>query len=137
MLKPILGVGVIAALMVPPLPVKAAQFDGTWVVDFPPVTVSQKRSGCMEMRVVAVVKENQISATLERDSLNPREVKNGTEPEAEPLTGTVAADGTFTARWENFSISGKLSSGGGDAQVQSSCGPRTGTIVRVEAQMEH
>jgi hypothetical protein len=134
MAKHLAAAVLLAALALSPLAVRAAQFDGKWVVDFPAVTVRDIRHGCSEMRVVAVVKDNQITATLERERDNLNEVENSTEPRAEPLTGTVGPDGSFTAQWESYVITGKLSGAGGEAQVAGSCGPRTGTAVRVEAQ---
>ena len=115
------------------VPAQAAPYDGKWVVDFPAVTVRETRSGCSVFRVVATVKDNQITATLERDPENLHEVENTGGPGAEPLTGTVAADGSFKAQWESFVVTGKLTGNSGVANVASSCGPRSGTATRVSA----
>ncbi len=126
-----------AALVLPVLPAQAGQYDGKWVVDFPSVTLNSyttQGGGCPALQLVIDIKDEAIHASLRHERDNPLEVKNTNGPAAEPVSGTVAADGSFTASWEGYQVTGRLGGKTGEAQVTGECGPRAGASTRIAAQ---
>lgn len=125
------------SLCAPPA-VAAGTYDGNWVFDFPAAggITAEGQARCPAFRVPVRITDNQISGSLGRagsgvGSGSLRSGGSGTR--TSPVTGSVAADGSVKARWENYALTGKLS-GGGQGElttVRGQCGPRKGTAVRV------
>ena len=51
--------------------------------------------------------------------------------EGSPVTGSVSPDGTLTTKWEGIKTTGKLAGNAGQMKWTGACGPRTGTLARV------
>ena len=130
----------VALLALPMLPARAAQqYDGRWVIDFPPAAANPSVNagpGCPAMRIVVDIKDSQLSGNLGRELNSPMEVKNSAGPGAEPLKGSVTPDGSVAATWQNYAVTGKLAGDAGQVNVTGECGPRTGNAVRVGEQKE-
>ncbi len=124
----------VAILALPIHPAHADQYDGRWVIDFPASEIyatTNSGRGCAAIRIVADIKDSKISGNLGRDPNSPTELNNGPGPGATPLTGTVAPDGTVSATWQNYAVTGKLAGSAGEVNVTGECGPRTGKALRV------
>jgi len=127
----------IAIVALPMLAAHADPYDGRWVIDFPPAAANPSINagpGCPAMRIVANVKDSQISGNLRRERNSPMEVTDSAGPYATPLTGAVASDGSLTATWQSYTIAGKLAGDSGQVSLTGECGPRTGNAVRIKPQ---
>lgn len=138
MVKRLLAATAFAAFSLPILAAHAAgPYDGRWVVDFPAVNTNLSTGanpGCASLRLVIDIKDNQLNASLARSVTaagGGQIVQNATGPGARPVIGSVKADGTVSATWENFPATGKLSGDQGEILVKGECGPRLGKAVRV------
>jgi hypothetical protein len=118
----------------------AGTYDGNWVFDFP--QAGGIRSGdvgaqaCPAFRVPAQIANNQISGSLGRSTSGTGSgAVRGTGSEGSsgsPITGQVQSDGSLSATWENYKMTGKLAAAQGQVTIaRTQCGPRTGTAVRV------
>jgi hypothetical protein len=130
------GAALVVALALPSLEARAAgPYDGTWVVDFPASAVAGANATsptCAAIRLSFAVKDNQISARLQRTSPSGNVVENSNAANAQDVTGTVGPDGAIAARWGNFTASGRLVGTDATVLVNGECGPRTGHGVKVE-----
>ncbi len=133
MSKWLTSAAVAVALALPVLPASAAQYDGRWVIDFPSTGVAgnNQNPACAAVRIVASVANDQIAGSLARSDNSPTEVTDSAGPGASPLTGTIAPDGTVSATWQGYEITGKLAGDGGIINVTGECGPRVGKALRV------
>ena len=132
-IRSVIIVGAFIAL--PAVAARADQYDGKWAIDFPASEIyatNNSGHGCAAIRVVVAIKDSRISGTLSREPTNPTEVSNGSGSGASPLTGTVAPDGSVTATWQRYAVTGKLAGSSGQVNVTGECGPRTGTAQRVQ-----
>jgi hypothetical protein len=124
-----------AVLALQVAPAFADQYDGKWVIDFPSTNIvpgNDSNPGCAGMRIVADVRNDQISGHLRRETNSPTEVTSDPGLGMAPLSGTVAPDGTVTATWQGYAITGKLAGDTGVVNVTGECGPRQGKAERVE-----
>src|SRR5947209_4583807 len=118
-----------AALALPLLPAQAAgSYDGSWYVDAPSAQnagTTERSSGCEPVRLPFKVVDNQISGSLQRAPYGTGRVESGSGSSAAPITGTVQPDGTFTAQWESYRGTGKLSANTAELSWKGECGMRT------------
>jgi hypothetical protein len=121
----------VAALVLPLLPAHAAgPYDGTWYVDAPAAQnagTSERSSGCEPVRLPMQVTDNKITGTLQRSPYGTGRVEAGSGSTASPISGTVQPDGTFTAQWESYHATGKLSGDKAEMTWKGECGVRTAT----------
>jgi hypothetical protein len=110
-------------------------FDGTWVVDVP---ASQTLAGntqpaCPASRFPLEIRDNVVYGSLERvySGGSSSVVETGTDKNARPVFGTVQPDGSVTAAWLDYHATGKLNASDGAVTINSACGPRKATVVRV------
>jgi len=122
------------ALALPVSPSSAAgPYDGTWVIEAPAAGTSDEwgRPACAAGRFEFQIKNNQVIGSLKRTfSAGGRSgstVQQGEGRGSSPVTGTVAADGSVTARWESFQATGKLTGDKAQLSWRSPCGPRQAT----------
>ncbi len=129
------GAALAAALVLPSLEAQSAgRFDGTWVVDFPPSASAGTNASeptCAALRLSFKVKNNKITARLQRISPSGNVIENSNAANATPVTGTVGSDGSLAAKWGNFYASGKLVGTTAQVLVDGECGPREGHGVKV------
>lgn len=117
-----------------PRALAAGPFDGNWVVDFPSADSSPAvggTPGCPALRLEVQIQDGQLIARFQRQ-FPSNVVENSASPQAEPLQGQVAPDGTVAARWENYPITGRLGQDSGVVNVRGQCGPRTGHAMRMQ-----
>jgi len=133
MSRPTIAAASLAALVLSLAAAHAGPYDGTWAVDFPSPQNNVRSAGsvCTAFRLVVQVKDNQLEARLQRESVTG-EVENSTATNAVPVKGSVAPDGTVTAMWEDFPVIGRLTGDTGAISIQGDCGPRTGRAVRLQ-----
>ena len=116
-----------------PAPAQAAgvpgPYDGTWEVDAPAAGSGTTVAGfqaCAPLRLRFDVKNSQIIGSIGRATSGVGVQVSQTGADQTPMSGTVAADGTFTSTWENYTANGKL---GADNKAEmhwtGTCGPRT------------
>jgi len=126
----------IVALALPLLPAQAAgPYDGNWYVDAAPAaqtSSSDVPAGCDAVRLPFQVTDNKITGSLQRAPYGTGRVEQGSGSSAAPITGTVGPDGTFTAQWESYHATGKLSSDKAEMSWKGECGPRTATGGRAK-----
>jgi hypothetical protein len=111
-------------------------FDGMWVLDVPPSPVIARTSetACPALRLPVSIENDQLVGSLMRvptPDAGPM-LEAGTGPNAAPIVGSVAADGTVQAHWEGFQVYGKLTGGTGQVTVQTMCGPMVSTATRLD-----
>jgi len=109
-------------------------YDGTWIVDLPAnngPSFGNANSACPALRLRILVKDNQLSASLQRVPGAPNVVENSADPNATPVTGSVRPDGSVEAKWGNYVATGTLAGANTAVTVQGTCGSRTGTAVRI------
>ena len=120
-----------AALALPLLPAQAAgQYDGSWYVDAPSAQnagTTERSSGCEPVRLPFKVVDNQISGSLQRAPYGTGRVEAGSGSSSAPITGTVQPDGSFTAQWESYKGTGKLSGNTAQLSWKGECGTRMAT----------
>jgi hypothetical protein len=126
----------VAALALPLLPAHAAgPYDGSWYVDAAPAaqtSSSDVPAGCDAVRLPFKVVDNQITGSLQRAPYGTGRVEGGSGSSAAPITGTVQPDGTFTAQWQNYHGTGKLSGNTAELSWKGECGPRMATGGRAK-----
>jgi len=112
----------------------AGQFDGTWVIDAPASggRTVEGRPTCPALRLPIQVSNNQISGNLARSTANRTEVVASQGRGSSPIRGSVLADGTFAADWQNFHIAGKITGDTMTAYWNGQCGPRSAQGTRVQ-----
>jgi hypothetical protein len=110
-------------------------FNGQWVVDVPssPVIAGESESVCPALRLPVRIEQGQLRAELAPAPVmtGGLVIEKSEGPDAAPLTGEVAPDGTLNAQWQNFHATGRLDGDTGLITVQTECGPATATAVRV------
>ena len=114
--------------------IAAGQWDGMWIVDAPPAGQSQptaSSSGCDAVRIPVQVSGDKITGSLQRSPYVTGRVEGGTGKNATPLTGTIAPDGSVTAKWQNYPATGKLSGENAEVKWNGECGPRVATGGRI------
>ena len=125
----------IAALVASvPLARAAGPFDGSWSVDAPESLSSTGggEGGCEAVRLPFKIVDNKIVGSLEREPYGIGGVEAGTDKRATPLTGTVNSDGTVTARWQSYQVTGKISGDKIEVRWTGPCGPRVAKGGRVK-----
>lgn len=129
------GGGLAASLLALPsfTALAAGPYDGTWIIDFPPSLSGSNLSqpACQALRLRFEVKDNEVSARLQRISPDGNVVENSDAPGATPVTGTVKPDGTVEGNWGNFTATGKLAGTQAQVTVNGVCGERTGNGVKL------
>jgi len=120
------------------LALAAGPFDGTWVLDIP---ASRNRPGdyttsayCPALRLPVEIRDSKVTGDLTRvpNSTGTPEIEAGKSRVSAPVTGTVQADGTVVARWQNYHAAGKLVGDSGQVTVQGECGPRIAKATRIK-----
>jgi hypothetical protein len=111
----------------------AGPYDGAWYVDAPAAqtTGAERPSGCDSVRLPMQVTDNKITGNLQRAPYGTGRVEAGGSS-ASPITGTVQPDGTFTAQWESYHATGKLSGDKAEMTWKGECGPRVATGGRAK-----
>jgi hypothetical protein len=112
-------------------------YDGNWFVDAGPAgTTGQEQSGgCEAVRIPFMVKDNQITGSLQSSAYGTGRVTEGSGSSGTPISGAVAPDGSFTSIWQSYTAKGKLSADGKAQMAWTGiCGPRTATGGRVKEQ---
>jgi outer membrane protein OmpA-like peptidoglycan-associated protein len=103
-------------------------YDGSWVVDAPAAgsgTSEVDIQRCEAVRLRFDVKNSQIVGTLGRSPYGHQRVSE-TAPNQTPMVGSVAPDGTFTSKWQEYTATGKLGPGDkAEMHWNGNCGPRT------------
>jgi hypothetical protein len=125
----------VGALALPMLPAHAAgTYDGSWYLDAAPAQAigSEKPSGCEAVRIPFQVVDNQIKGTLQRAPYGTGRVEAGSGSSASPISGTVQPDGSFTANWETYHATGKLSGNKAEMAWKGECGARTASGGRAK-----
>jgi len=121
----------VAALALPMLPAHAAgPYDGAWYVDAPAAQnagTTERSSGCEPVRLPMQVTDNKITGSLQRAPYGTGRVESGSGSSASPISGTVQPDGTFTAQWESYRATGKLTGNKAEMTWKGECGTRTAT----------
>jgi hypothetical protein len=108
----------------------AGPYDGKWVIDFLAAGYNSKTGvyTCPAARLEIGITDSQVSGLLGRTGTG-NTVASG---QGTPITGRVTADGSISAKWQNYAATGKLRAEGGQvAIVKSPCGPRKGTAIRI------
>jgi hypothetical protein len=118
-----------------PLARAATPYDGTWVIDIPPSTIISREdeSACPALRFPVQIKDGRVTGSLEQvpSAESSLVVENGDGPAASMVTGTVGADGTVDAQWQNYHATGNLAGNRGEITVATECGPETAQAFRV------
>ena len=113
----------------------AGPFDGTWQVDSggfgTPTAQAMKGTSCEPETIRFEVKDSQIQGSLARVPNSPSRVEGGEGRGSAPVSGTVAADGTVAARWENNTVTGKITGDKVELHWRASCGPRVAMGSRI------
>jgi len=124
-----------AAIALSAVSVQAAgPYDGTWQVEAAAAGIRDSATGrprCEGLRLRFEVKDNQIQGSLARSPQGRGRVTQ-TGRGATPVTGTVQPDGTVHARWQNFTITGKLTGDKAELRWTGQCGPRLAMGGRTE-----
>ena len=125
---------IVAALAMPLLPAAAAgPYDGSWYVDAPQAGgagTNENTSGCAPVRIPFTVTDNKISGKLQRAAYGTGRVE--ASETGTPFTGTVAADGGVSAKWENYTVTGKLTGDKAELKWTGQCGDRVATGGRAK-----
>jgi hypothetical protein len=125
---------IVAALAMLLLPAAAAgPYDGSWFVDAPQAGgagTNENTSGCAPVRIPFTVTDNKISGKLQRAAYGTGRVE--ASEAGTPFTGTVAADGSITASWQNYKATGKLSGDKAELRWKGECGDRVATGGRAK-----
>ena len=111
----------------------AGPYDGNWVLDAPPAggaIGSEGQYTCPAIRIPFTVSNGQVVGDLHRTAEGT--IEAGKSSNSSPLSGSVNGDGSAAVSWQNFHVSGKLSGASGAASWAGECGPRTGTITKVQ-----
>ncbi|HUK61576.1 MAG TPA: hypothetical protein VLV50_20250 [Stellaceae bacterium] len=111
----------------------AGPYDGNWVLDAPPAggaIGSEGQYTCPAIRIPFTVNNGQVVGDLHRTATGT--IEAGKSSNSSPLSGSVNADGSASVSWQNFHVTGKLSGSSGAASWAGECGPRTGTITKVQ-----
>jgi hypothetical protein len=130
---PVLTTVAAVALAVYAMPAQAASFDGNWVMDAPPAGGAIGAEGqytCPAIRIPFSVKDGRVMGDVHRTATGT--VEAGKTSNSGPITGTVGPDGGASVSWENFHFTGKLNGNSGTANWAGECGPRTGTVTKVQ-----
>jgi len=125
-----------AMLVLPTLNARAAgPYDGTWILDIPAEFHGAAKTidaACPAVRVRFEVSDSHISGMLKRPADGEAGVANSDAPDAVPVSGSVRPDGAMVANWGSYGATGSLAGSTPEVTVASSCGPRTGTAIRVQ-----
>jgi hypothetical protein len=121
---------IVAALAMPLLPAAAAgPYDGTWYVDAPPAAgwqpAEQGGGGCEGVRIPFKVTDNKITGSLKRAVYGTGRIE--ASESGTPFSGTVAADGGISAKWESYTATGKLTGDKAELRWKGQCGERVAT----------
>ena len=121
---------IVAALAMPLLPAAAAgPYDGSWYVDAPAQggwqPAQQGGGGCEPVRIPFKVTDNKISGKLARSAYGTGRVESSET--GIPFTGTVAPDGTISAKWATYTATGKLTGDKAELKWTGQCGERVAT----------
>jgi len=114
----------------------ASPNDGNWVIDFPAdgFNVASGSYNCPALRIVIKINESHVSGNIERTAGGQGSggLRSSQAAQGSPIVGTVTPDGAVQAKWEKYSLKGKLANGTGTVTTSAGqCGPRKGTAVRV------
>jgi hypothetical protein len=113
----------------------AGPFDGTWQVDSggfgTPTAEAMKGTSCQPETLRFEAKDNQIQGSLARVPGSPSRVESNEGRRSSPISGTVSADGTVTARWEGYTATGKITGDKVELHWKASCGPRVAMGSRI------
>jgi hypothetical protein len=111
-------------------------FDGLWVLDVPPspVIAHTSESMCPALRLPVSIQDGHIVGSLMRVPAPDAGlvVEEGTGPNAAPITGGVAPNGTLQAQWQGFQAYGQLNGSTGKITLQTECGPMIATATRLD-----
>jgi hypothetical protein len=127
---------VISALALPSLTAHAnGPFDGTWRVDSgglgTPTAQAMEGTSCAPEILKFEIAGNQVHGSLAVVQSDPNRVINSELPGSAPVTGTVQADGTINASWENYTATGKITGDKVEMRWQAPCGPRVAMGSRI------
>jgi hypothetical protein len=127
----------IIALAIPCFTAHAAGlYDGTWQISSggfgTPTATAMEGTSCSPETLRFEVKDSQIHGSLEAVPGDPSRVEIGQGAGSAPLSGTVAADGTVTAHWENYTATGKITGDTIEMRWAAPCGPRVATGSRTK-----
>ena len=129
------AVAVGALFLSSPLAQAASPFDGSWVIDFPAAGAISTTSDsvCPALRLPFQIRDGRVVGALERVPSRDGSiiVEAAQDNSASPIDGSVAPDGTVSARWEAYNVGGKLVGDTGYVTVRGECGERTGQATRV------
>jgi hypothetical protein len=119
----------VAMLGLPMLQAHAAgPFDGSWYVDAGPqggTGTNERSSGCEGVRIPFKVTDNKISGNLKRSVYGTGSVSSSEA--GTPFSGTVAPDGSISAKWEKYTATGKLTGDKAELRWSGECGARVAT----------
>jgi hypothetical protein len=119
-----------ALLLASPAVRAAGPYDGVWQIDIPQSGALQDGGfACGSARIQVEVRNNVVSGSLKRNSSGSVET-GSTGKSAAPVSGNVGPDGTFTAKWQGYTASGKLIGNSGKLMVQRLCGRVTAIASR-------
>jgi len=125
-----------AAVALAWLPATAAgPFDGTWQVDSgglgTATAQAMEGTGCEPEILKFEVKDNQIQGGLAFAPSDPNRVQNSQGSRSAPITGSVQEDGTLSAQWESYTVTGKMTGDKVELRWRAPCGPRVATGTRI------
>jgi hypothetical protein len=124
-----------AALALPSFANAAGPFDGTWEVDSAGLGTETaptvRRTSCEPETLRFEVKDNQVRGGLASPHSDPERVRNNKRPRSAPISGAVQADGTVSAQWENYAVTGKMIGDNVELYWRTSCGPRVAIGSRI------
>jgi len=116
----------------------AGPFDGSWVIDVPAGRLKPgdytSSASCPALRLPVEIRDSKVTGQLTRSptAVGTPVIEPGGGRLSAPVTGTVQADGSVVAQWENYHAAGKLVGDGGEVTVQGECGPRVSKATRVK-----
>ena len=126
----------VSSLFMIPAALADDSHDGTWIVDVPAVgyMASAGEYRCPALRFPIDIRGGRVTGSLERvPSSDPGvTVESGGGQTSAPVTGSVGANGTVTARWLNYHANGHLDGAAGTATIDGECGPRQARLYRVK-----
>jgi len=113
----------------------AGPYDGTWQIDSgglgSPTAQAMQGTSCEPETIKFNVKDNQIQGSLARVPGSSSRVEANEGPRSAPVSGTVAADGSVTAQWESYKVTGQMTGDKVELHWKASCGPRVAMGSRI------